>query len=56
MKYLLKESSLYFKIFQENLDEKDFEKYSLEARKRFEVWIKENFEFENPEVKTTLKP
>jgi hypothetical protein len=54
--YLLKESSMYFKVFQENLKEEDFEKYSKEARKRYEDWVKENFEFENPEVKATLKP
>jgi DNA-binding ferritin-like protein len=54
--YLLKESSCYFKVFEENLPEEDFEKYTKEARKRYEQWVKDNFEFENPEVKATLKP
>jgi hypothetical protein len=54
--YLLKESSYYFKVFQENLKEEDFEKYSKEARKRYEDWVKINFEFEKPEVTATLQP
>jgi hypothetical protein len=54
--YLLKESSMYFKVFQENLKEEDFEKYSKEARKRYEDWVQMNFEVESPEVKATLQP
>jgi hypothetical protein len=54
--YLLKESSMYFKVFQENLKKEDFDNYSKEARKRYEDWVKENFEVEAPEVKATLQP
>jgi len=43
-------------VFQENFAEEDFETYSKEARKRYEDWVKENFEFKKTEVKTTLKP
>jgi hypothetical protein len=54
--YLLKESSCYFKVFQEKLPEEEFKKYSKEARKRYEEWVKVNFEVENPEVTATLQP
>ena len=54
--YLLKESSCYFSVFKENLKEEDFEKFSKEARKRYEDWVQINFEIEKPEIKATLKP
>ena len=56
LSYLLKESSFYMHEFENTMPEDDFKLCSMEASKKYEEWIKNEFELSTPEVTATLQP
>ena len=56
LSYLLKESSFYMHEFENAIPEKDFKQCSIAASKKFEEWIKKEFELSTPEVTATIQP
>lgn len=54
--YLLKESSFYVHEFENAIPEEDFKQCSTAARKKYEEWLKKEFELSTPEVTATIQP
>ena len=55
MTFLLHEAKLFLDEFKENLQEEDFKKYERAADKKFQDWIKKEFEIGKVSVDVTLK-
>ena len=56
LSYLLKEASFYIHEFENTMPEDDFKQCSKAASKKFEEWIKKEFELSPPEVTATIQP
>ena len=56
LSYLLKEASFYMKEFENEMDEEDFKKCEQAARKKYETWLKKEFEIDRVNVSVALKP
>jgi hypothetical protein len=56
MTFLLHEAKFFLDEFKENLSEEDFKQYERAADRRFQNWIKEEFEIDQVSVEATLKP
>jgi len=56
MTFLLHEAKFFLDEFKENLSEEDFKQYERAADRRFQNWIKEEFETDQVSVEATLKP
>ena len=56
LSYLLKESSFYMHEFENTMPKDDFKQCSIAASKKFEEWIKKEFELSTPEVTATIQP
>ena len=54
--YLLKESGFYLKAFETAMTENDFKKCTTEGKKKYEEWLKKEFELSTPEVTATIQP
>ena len=54
--FLLKEASFFLHEFENTMPEDDFKRCSTEASKKYENWIKNEFELSAPEVTATLQP
>ena len=55
MYYLLNEAKFFLDEFKENLSKEDFKKYEKAADKKFQDWIKDQFEIDKVSVEVSLK-
>ena len=53
--YLLKEASFFMHEFENTMPEDDFEQCSIAANKKYEEWLKEEFELSTPEGTATIQ-
>ena len=53
--YLLKEASFYIHEFEDTMPQDDFKQCSIAASKKFEDWVKKEFEIDQISVDVTLK-
>lgn len=54
--FLLKEASFFLHEFENTIPEDDFKRCSMDASKKYEEWIKNEFELSTPEVKASIQP
>jgi len=55
MSFLLHEAKFFLDEFKDNLSEEDFGKYERAADKKFQDWIKDQFEIDKVSVEVSLK-
>ena len=55
MTFLLREAKFFLDEFEENLPAEDFKKYERAADKKFQDWIKDEFEIDKVSVEVNLK-
>ena len=56
LSFLLKESAFYMHEFEGAMPEEDFKKCTKAGNKKFEDWVKKEFELSAPEVTATIQP
>jgi len=54
--YLLKEASFWVHEFEEIISKEDYEKIIKAANKKYEKWIKDQFEIDQVSVDVNLRP
>jgi len=55
MSFLLQEAKFFLDEFKENLSKEDFKKYEKAADRKFQDWIKDQFEIDKVSVEVSLK-
>ena len=56
LSYLLKEASFFMHEFENAMSEDDFKKCEKAANKKYEAWLRKEFEIDQVSVDVSLKP